>query len=653
MPVFNKLLWSTMRTRLVSLVVGCLCLAMGSSALAEGRLKQQRQIYLQAKTQLEAGKADAWLNNRAFLRDYPLAPYLAYDELTRRLRYASDTEVERFLQDHADLPQLRWLKLRWLRLLAEREQWALFQQHYQPELRFTELDCLNGQASLALGKRAEAFEQARTLWLSSQSQPNACDPLFASWNDADLRTPELVWQRLFLAVEARNQGLAKYLAREYTLPDAAQLLIDVANQPGKLAQTALFARDSAENRDIVSLGLRRLIRNDTTQTLRLLDHYKARLSFNDEQKRRLARDIGTLLAKRFDARGLAVMQEFDPQHQDPQVGEWHARLLLRLGRWDEARRIIGSLPEETAGTLRWQYWQARSTQFAEPSSKLPMQQYREMAGERDFYAYLAADHSQLPYQLNHNPVPIDGKLLEQVRNTPGIQRALEFHAIGDEVAAQREWQHASQSFSHEQLLAQARIAYEMNWFNPAIRNLGQARYWDDLEIRFPMAYRAGLVREASARGLHSSWVYAITRQESAFMPTIRSHAGAMGLMQLMPATARETAQRYNIPLASSQSVLDPDVNIRLGTAYLDQVMQQFRGNRILASAAYNAGPGRVRQWLRDARHLPYDVWIETIPFDETRQYVQNVLTYSVIYGQKLETPAPLVEWHERELAPEQ
>lgn len=640
-----------MRTGFISLVAGCLLAATAQPALADGRLQLQRTLYQKAKTELEAGRRDTWLNNQAALKDYPLASYLAYDELTLRLRTASDAEVEQFLEHNADLPQLRWLKLRWLRLLAERDQWPLFYRHYQPSLNFAELDCLSARGQLAAGKRAEAFAAAEKLWLSSQSQPNACDPLFSSWKDAGLRTQDMVWARLFLAVDARNQGLAQYLAREYIRPDAAQRLIDVAAKPEKLQQTGTFAHDTAENRAIVSLGLRRLMRSDSELTLKLLNHYKTRLAFTGEQKRMLARDIGTLLAKRFDARGLAVMAEFDPQVQEPLVGEWHARLLLRLGRWDEARNLINKLPEETASTLRWQYWQARSTEFAEPGNKAPKEQYTKLASERDFYAYMAADHSQQPYQLNHKPVPVDAALLERVRKSPLILRALEFHALGDTVAAQREWQHASQVFSHEEQLAQARIAYEMNWFNPAIRNLGQARYWDDLEIRFPMAYREGLLREARAQGLHSSWVYAITRQESAFMPGIRSHAGAMGLMQLMPATASETARRYNIPLASPQAALDPDTNIKLGTAYLNHVMQQFKGNRILASAAYNAGPGRVRQWLKDASHLPYDVWIETIPFDETRQYVQNVLTYSVIYGQKLDTPAPLVEWHERELAP--
>lgn len=640
-----------MRTRFLSLLTASLLLTAVHPAHADNRLQQQRALYQKAKTELESGRSDIWRNNQTFLQDYPLSSYLAYDALTLRLNSASNAEVERFLQENADLPQLRWMKLRWLRLLAERGEWPLFFKHYQPELRFTELDCLQGQGLLANNKRSEAFAAAESLWLSSQSQPNACDPLFAAWNEAGLRTPDMIWARLFLAVQARNSGLAKYLSAEYSDPAAAQLLSEVAAKPEKVQQTALFATDSMENRAIVSLGLRRLVRNNSDLSLKLLEHYKTRLSFTDEQKRMLARDIGTLLAKRFDARGLAVMQEFDPKSSDPQVGQWHARLLLRLSRWDEAQKLISALPTEVASDLRWQYWHARSTEFAKPNSKQPLKQYQKIAGERDFYSYMAADHSQLPYQLNHRPAPIDAATLEQVRNTPIIRRALEFHALGDEVATRREWHHASQIFSHEQLLAQARIAYELNWFNPAIRNLGQAKYWDDLDIRFPMAYRDGLVREAKAQGLHSSWVYAITRQESAFMPTIRSHAGAMGLMQLMPATAKETARRYNIPLASPQSALNPDTNIKLGTAYLNQVMQQFSGNRILASAAYNAGPGRVRQWLKDAQHLPYDVWIETIPFDETRQYVQNVLTYSVIYGQKLEAPAPLVEWHERDLTP--
>ena len=239
------------------------------------------------------------------------------------------------------------------------------------------------------------------------------------------------------------------------------------------------------------------------------------------------------------------------------------------------------------------------------------------------------------------------QLINKVRNTPGVQRALEFHDRGQIVDGRREWYYVSRHFNRDEMVAQAKLAYDRKWYFPAIRTISQAQYWDDLDIRFPMAHRDTLVREAKVRGLHSSWVFAITRQESAFMDDARSGVGASGLMQLMPATAKETARKFSIPLASPQQVLNPDKNIQLGAAYLSQVHGQFNGNRVLASAAYNAGPGRVRQWLRGANHLGFDVWIESIPFDETRQYVQNVLSYSVIYGQKLNVPQPLVDWHER------
>src|SRR5690606_34994160 len=165
------------------------------------------------------------------------------------------------------------------------------------------------------------------------------------------------------------------------------------------------------------------------------------------------------------------------------------------------------------------------------------------------------------------------------------------------------------------------------------------------------SYRGPLLRSAEQRGLDSSWVYAITRQESGFMDDARSGAGASGLMQVMPTTARETARRFGIALKSNRQLFDPDLNIQLGTAYLSQVHRQFGHNRILATAAYNAGPQRVRQWLRDSGEVDFDVWVESLPFDETRQYVQNVLTYAVIYGDKLGTPQPLVQRHERVVRP--
>lgn len=638
-----------MRGRLFS-VLSCLIFttSAGLASAEAASLAQQRLYYDEAKRALAKGDSAPYQRYAAALRDYPLTPYLAYDELTNRLKTASNAEVEKFLAEHGDLPQISWMKLRWLRMLAERGDWKPFLDHYDPALNFTELDCLYGQYQMSQRPAAEAHATAQKLWLVGKSQPNACDPLFERWAAEGGLTEQLRWQRTRLAVESGNYGLANFLIKSMpTLGERGRLLVEVAQKPLLLKNTARFAPADAAMADVVGLGLRRLARQNPEDALALLEGYAKRLQFSEEEKLAIARQIGLRLAQRFDLRGLQVMAQYDPQLRDNTVSEWRARLLLRHGRWDEAHQLTQRMPAELAGTSRWRYWNARSLQLAQPNSQQPIALYQALAKERDFYGFMAADQVKAPYQLNHKPLTLDPKVVKKVRSAAGVRRALEFHDRGQIVDGRREWYHVSRLFGREELVAQARLGYEMGWYFPAIRTISQAQYWDDLDVRFPMAHRDQLVREARRRDLHSSWVFAITRQESAFMADARSHAGAMGLMQLMPATARETARKYGIPLSSPQQALNPDINIQLGAAYLSQVYGQFNGNRVLASAAYNAGPGRVRQWLRGAKHLSYDVWVENIPFDETRQYVQNVLSYSVIYGQKLGAPHPLVAWNER------
>jgi soluble lytic murein transglycosylase len=637
-----------MRGSLLNLLSCILISTLSVSAVHAATLTQQRQYYDQAKAALAKGDKGPYQRYASALRDYPLEPYLAYDELTARLKWASNDEIEKFLAEHGDLPQISWMKLRWLRWLAERGEWQTFINYYDPALNFTELDCLYGQYQLSHGMRAEGNATAEKLWLVGKSQPNSCDALFARWAAESQLTEQKRWQRAKLAAETRNYGLVTHLIKTMpTLGSQGKALLEVAQKPELLKQTARFTQTDPAMADVVGLGLRRLARQDPETALRLLDSYAARMKFSSEEQVAIAREIGLTLAKRFDPRALQVMAKYDPELRDNTVSEWRARLLLRLGRWDEANQLTRRMPAELGNTNRWRYWQARSLQLAQPNSQEPKALYQTLAQERDFYGFMAADQVQAPYQLNNKPLALNPKTVQKVRNSAAIRRALEFHARGQIADGRREWYNVSRLFSRDEMVAQARLAYDMGWYFPAIRTISQAQYWDDLDVRFPMPHREQLVRAAKSRDIHSSWVFAITRQESAFMADAKSQVGAMGLMQLMPATAKETARRFGIPLSSPQLAYRPEVNIQLGAAYLSQIYGQFNGNRVLASAAYNAGPGRVRQWLRGADHLSYDVWIENIPFDETRQYVQNVLSYSVIYGEKLNAPQPLVAWHER------
>jgi len=637
-----------MRSRLFSLFSCLLLTATAAQTVHAVDLSQQRQYYDEAKRALAKGDTGPYRLYASALADYPLEPYLAYDELTARLKTASNPEIEKFLAEHGDLPQANWMKLRWLRWLAERGDWQPFVKYYDPKMNFVELDCLYGQYLLGHGKKAEGYASAEKLWMTGKSLPAACDGFFAQWATDGQLPEQKRWQRAKLAATAGNYPLATTLVNSLnSLAPQGKLLLEIAKKPEMLNNPAQFAPVDEAMSDVVGLGLRRLAKQDPQKAMEMLDGYSARMHFSHEEQVQIAKEIGLTLARRYDGRALEVMTKYDPDLRDNTVTEWRLRLLLRLGQWEDAYELTRRLPKDLADTNRWRYWEARSLELAQPKSPLIPSLYKDVAKERDFYGFLAADRTQSSYQLNNKPLLLSQALITKVRNTPGVRRALEFHARGQIVDGRREWYHVSRHFSRDEMVAQAKLAYDLKWYFPAIRTISQAQYWDDLDIRFPMAHRDTLVREAKVRGLHSSWVFAITRQESAFMDDARSGVGASGLMQLMPATAKETARKFSIPLASPQQVLDPDTNIQLGAAYLSQVHSQFNGNRVLASAAYNAGPGRVRQWLKGANHLAFDVWVESIPFDETRQYVQNVLSYSVIYGQKLNSPQPLVDWHER------
>lgn len=640
-----------MRRPLVALIACLLATPLASTSQAAS-LEQQRRWYDEAHLALQKGDGAPYRRHARALRDYPLEPYLAYEALNRRLPGASTRELEKFFVEHGDLPQAARLKLRWLRLLAERRDWRTFLAHYDPRQEITELDCLYGRYLLESGQQEAGQAQAERLWLVGSSQPEECDGLFRLWSQQGGLSESLRWQRVRLAALAGNLGLATHLTRELKTHQAeGQLLLEVARSPERLGQTQRFVRDEPARVEVIAVGLQRLARRDPDRALELLDFYASRLDFPAEERLAIARDLGLRLAKRFDSRALRLMAEHDPELRDATLTEWRVRLLLRLGRWAEAHQITSRLNGELAQSNRWRYWHARSLQLAEGDTPEAYDLYQPLSTERDFYGFLAADRIGRQPRLGHQPLQVNPQVLHKVRSTAGIRRAMELYQRGQIVDARREWYHVSRLFDRDELIAQAKLAHDMDWHFPAIRTISLAQHWDDLDIRFPMAYRGPLLRSAEQRGLESSWVYAITRQESGFMDDARSGAGASGLMQVMPSTARETARRFGIALKSNHQLLDPDLNIQLGTAYLSQVHRQFGHNRILATAAYNAGPQRVRQWLRDSGEVDFDVWVESLPFDETRQYVQNVLTYAVIYGDKLGTPQPLVQRHERVVRP--
>lgn len=641
-------------TALIKALPALLLAATFSLSLgAQADIKQQRLAYDQAMTALKAGQQQRYESLLLGLRDYPLYPYLLLESLQQRVRTAPNREIEDFLVSHGDLPFAQRLKNDWLRRLVRESEWSQLRAQYDANSQAAEFDCHLALQSWREGNQSAAMQQAAALWTVGRSQPSGCDALFDRWRASGGLTEDVAWARIREALLYREDALARYLVRYMPSQNAlAELFVDTAIKPAILSQSERYrpgpGKPSDKLADIATVSLRRLSRDDPAKALSLWPYYRD-LPFTQEDRLAITRDIGIRMARRHAPEALPFMAANDPKMLDDQITEWRVRLALRTGQWQIAQNLTSNLPASLAEQSRWRYWRLRSAQLARPEVGELRDGYGELANERDFYGFLAAERSNQPYALRHKPAQVEPAVFARVSNAAGTQRAREFFARGQIVDARREWYHVGKVFSREELIAQAMMAKDMEWYFPAIRGISLAQHWDDLDIRFPMAYQEPIRAQAAARQLNSTWVYAITRQESAFMADARSHAGAMGLMQLMPATAKETARRYDITLNNPNDVLIPERNIALGTAYLSQLNGMFKGNRVLASAAYNAGPGRVRQWTREMPTLPADIWIETIPFDETRTYVQSVLSYAVIYGQKMGIRQPVIEQNERYL----
>ena len=360
---------------------------------------------------------------------------------------------------------------------------------------------------------------------------------------------------------------------------------------------------------------------------------KSRHRFLGEDENYVMRHVGILAAQDHLPQALTWLAGVSADATDDTLHLWRVRAALRLGDWEAAQRFIAGLTEEQQREPQWRYWSARVLEAA--GQKADAQRlYAALARSRGYYGFLAADHLGEDYSMQHVAIDANPEEVSAMLARPGIQLAQELYAAGQTVDARRQWNWTIRHMSNRELQVAAVIARQWGWHDRAILTVGRSRNLDDIELRFPLLYRESIETNASRSGIDPSWVYGVVRQESAFMTDARSHAGALGLMQLMPTTGRLTGRRVGIRAYSKGAILNVENNLRLGVAYLKEVLDRNRGHQALATASYNAGPHRVTNWMPE-QPLDADIWIETIPFNETREYVKNVLSYSAIYDHRL------------------
>jgi len=614
-----------------------LALGLGSSPLQakEDDGHAQRVLFLEAKKALERGDYEVFGRNIQQLQEYPLYPYLIYWQLRDKLEEQPASTIEAFLSTNEQLPITPQLRSAWLRRLAKEERWQEFLHFYRGG--GTTMQCRLHTAHLKTGQKEKAWAGAKKLWLVGHSQPGECDELFKAWQEAGGLTRDLRWQRIELAMEKGNTGLARHLAKELNEKDQERVTLwrRVYNDPTVIERSEQLKSDTADNRRIIIHGLKRLARRDAEQTATLWHKVQSRYKFVSEDSQAIDRAIARNFAYDGDERALIWFAQLPDKAIDQGERTWAARLALRHGNWKAAQAWINAMPVAERQSERWQYWLGR---INEQLGKQQQAEHLYFTASRDrgYYGFLAADHIKGEYNLEHQPVEVEPTALKALKQTPEMVRAHELYMLLLTKEARLEWESAVAKMDKPQKLVAGKLADEWKWYDTALLTLAKARYFSDLDIRFPLAHNTTVTREAESRDLDPSWVYAVARQESAMKPDARSPAGAMGLMQLMPSTGRAVARQLKYPMSDTEQLLEPDTNIHLGTAYLRQVLDRFNDNPVLATAAYNAGPHRVDKWFPQEGKIDADIWVENMPFHETRQYVRRVMAYSVFYDQRLE-----------------
>lgn len=602
-------------------------------------LDTQRQVFRQLYPQAELGQWESLGPLRKQLVDYVLFPDLRAAYLNARLSRVSDAEIEAFLDTYADLWISRRLRGRWLQLLAKQQRWETFLEqyraHYRPDAG-ARLECRALTGRLRLGETDAITGEGLRIWLSGKSQPKECDPVFAYLKKSGALTPARYRQRLDLAIRDRQFQLAAYLAR--SLDDADRARVARWRRMGtrsavELARPRQFSA-TPEDRALVQYGMERLSRRDPDEAATLWPALRSRLQFAGDTGNEVEYRIALWSARKYRPDAAAQVRDLPPGVGDDEAARWRIRVGLRNQDWADVLEAIGSMSDEVARESTWRYWQARAL-AAQGYYIMAEQIYLALAGERSYYGFLAADRMELPYAFRHKSTAADETIIGRLATTPELIRARELFAVDLDSRGRIEWQEAMANLDTAERAQASLLAHRWGWYSRAISAASSGGLHDDLDLRFPAPYRAWFEALAGQANIPVTWAYGIARSESLFMRDVASPAGAIGLMQLMPATGKRTARQIRIPYRGRESLLDPHTNITLGTSYLGKMLQRFDGHQVLATAAYNAGPHRVDEWLPDGASIDADIWVETVPFRETRGYLQRVLASEVVFNWRL------------------
>lgn len=604
-----------------------LCIAL---SLAEPVCADQGDDFLKARAAYAAGNIVRLDEYAKRLQGYVLEPYIAYWRLRSRLEDAPPETVRAFIWRYSDTLLAERMRAEWLKALARKGQWELFAAEYPPvRNESVELTCYALQGRLR-NKDDTALTEARSLWFSAEEQPDSCMPLFHEMFVRNVLGIEDVWQRLRLALEAGNLGAAKRIIQYLPAKQAPnpRLFKSIANRPAHYLAKPAYNLNTRLGQELALFALYRLARTEPKQAFAFWN--KLSNAFGEEEQQYVWGQLAYQAALKHEPDALDWFANVPVNLLNNQQLGWKTRAALRAQNWRAVLDGIEAMTVIEARDPTWRFWKARALKELGKSAEADAI-LQELAHDHYYYGQLASEELGLEHgapAVGYRPSEQELSAIEQL---PAIQRALALYQLELRYDGNFEWQWAIRNFDDLQLVAAAEIARRHRMYERAVFTANQTLQVHDFGLRYPAPYRENVQEYVRQSDLDEAWLYGVIRQESRFELDAHSSAGARGLMQLMPATAKWVARRIGHKGYRHSKMSELETNLSLGIFYLKHILDLSGGQMVLASAAYNAGPTRARQWSADVP-LEGAIYVETIPLNETRSYVKKVLSNTLYYA---------------------
>ncbi len=638
-----------------------------------------------------------------FLVFYALSYRLGDDELAAD----TTADVKQFLANYPHLYLTSQLRAQWRRRLLSTQQWRTFLKE-TPRPSDSAGLCDYYYTQLQVGNRDRAWIGAKQLWFIGGSQAANCDDLFSAWRNSSDFQPSFYWARTLLALQSGQISFAQHMSQYLTPTqrNLVNLWESVHQKPSQLQNTQLMlnkirATGQPEASQVVLYGLHSWVKNDVEQAITLYNNYAAKLNFDPTQEQELLHYLARYLSYHYDPRSLYWLNKADPQHQNDTLLIRRVRFALNNHDWQAVNDWIQSLSVAERSSAQWRYWEIRAQQallkasnaklFSRaPQSTTPIsanycllvacsaenwrqaptlfeesqpgkfpiswpesrkidetqlnQSLASLAAERGYYGFLASERLQKALNFQHQNSDISQTDLNRLLQSAPFEQMQELTALNQASEADQLWRSTLKTLSPRERAIAAHYAALQGQHFKAITAAAESSEKNNLALRFPRAFSTAILTSAERTQLDPAWVFALVRQESAFRVDAKSPVGALGLMQLMPSTAKHIAQKTKTPFSGVTSLTQADKNLQLGTLYLRDMLQSLNNNIFAATAAYNAGPGRAREWLTTQNGLSAEEWIETIPIPETQDYVKNIITYRAIYRFQQQPTQPIMSF---------